>query len=87
MAAIEEKIHLAKWGNSNAARIPSKVVKQLNLTENQELTLTVQNDSIVLTPVERKPTNIHELFADWQDDGQREKELNWGKPTGSELPW
>lgn len=87
MAAIEERIHLAKWGNSKAARIPSKIVKQSNLTDNQELEITIQNDAIVLTPIHKHPTDIHELFADWQDDGQRDQELDWGESTGSELPW
>ncbi|MFC6208105.1 AbrB/MazE/SpoVT family DNA-binding domain-containing protein [Levilactobacillus tongjiangensis] len=87
MASIEEQIHLAQWGNSKAARIPSKVIKQLDLEDNQELLLTIQNQSIVLTPVKKKPENIHELFAHWQDDGQRETELDWGKPEGNEQPW
>jgi len=87
VATIEEQIHLAKWGNSKAARIPSKIIKQLNLADGQELTVTVQDDSIVLTPVQKQPTNIHELFANWEDDGKREQELDWGKAKGHELPW
>ncbi len=87
MAGIETQIHLAKWGNSRAARIPSKVIEQLNLADNQELRLTIQDDSIVLTPINKKPTNIHELFADWHDDGKREHELDWGESKGDELQW
>ncbi|WP_203638242.1 AbrB/MazE/SpoVT family DNA-binding domain-containing protein [Levilactobacillus wangkuiensis] len=87
MATTEEQIHLAKWGNSKAARIPSKIIKQLNLADDQELTVRVQDDSIVLTPVKKRPSNIHELFADWKDDGKRDQELDWGKAEGHELPW
>lgn len=35
----------------------------------------------------KEPKNIHELFANWQDDGQRDHELEWGKAQGKELPW
>jgi len=30
---------------------------------------------------------IHDLFANWDDDGERDQEMDWGKPTGHELPW
>ncbi|GAA3622243.1 AbrB/MazE/SpoVT family DNA-binding domain-containing protein [Secundilactobacillus similis] len=85
MASIQENTHLAKWGNSRAARIPSKIIEQLNLTDNQDLTVSIHDGSIVLTPIRKEPTNIHELFADWQDDGVRDHDLDWGKPVGREF--
>jgi len=51
------------------------------------LSLTIQSDSIVLTPINKKPTNIHELFANWYDDGKRDHELDWGESKGDELQW
>ncbi|MDF3266404.1 AbrB/MazE/SpoVT family DNA-binding domain-containing protein, partial [Lactiplantibacillus plantarum] len=76
-----------KWGNSKAARIPSQIIKQLKLDDNQDMTITIENGSIVLTPIKKTPTNIHELFKDWQDDGKRDHELDWGKSEGNELQW
>ena len=32
-----------------------------------------------------KSTKIQELFADWEDDGLRHQELDWGKAEGTEL--
>ena len=32
-----------------------------------------------------KATNIHQLFAGWEDDGLRHQELDWGKAEGNEL--
>jgi len=32
-----------------------------------------------------KATKIQELFAGWEDDGLRHKELDWGKAEGNEL--
>lgn len=87
MIMINEQTHLAKWGNSRATRIPSKIIKELNLSDDQELSVAVQGDSIVLTPIKKQPTNIHELFANWQDDGQRDPELDWGKSEGNEIEW
>ena len=32
-----------------------------------------------------KVTNIQQLFAEWEDDGIRHQELDWGKAEGKEL--
>ncbi|MFT8633348.1 MAG: AbrB/MazE/SpoVT family DNA-binding domain-containing protein [Liquorilactobacillus ghanensis] len=87
MEFIKEQTRLAKWGNSRAVRIPSQIIKQLKLDDNQDMTITIENGSIVLAPVKKNPTNIHELFEDWQDDGKRDHELDWGKSEGNELQW
>ena len=31
-----------------------------------------------------KVTNIQQLFAEWEDDGIRHQELDWGKAEGEE---
>ncbi|WP_269149338.1 hypothetical protein [Lactobacillus acetotolerans] len=40
-----------------------------------------------MIPQKKQPTNIHELFTNWKDDGKRDHELNWGKSKRNELPW
>lgn len=42
MATIKTQIHLVKWGNSKVVEIPSKAIKQLNLADDQELTVTLK---------------------------------------------
>lgn len=78
---------LTKWGNSKAVRISSQIIKQLELDDNQDMKITTENGSIVLTPIKKHPNNIHELFEDWQDDNKRDHELDWGKSEGNELQW
>ena len=87
MNNIKGQTRITQWGNSMIIRIPSYIVKQLGLEDKQALTVTIQNNSIVLTPIKKQPTNIHDLFADWQDDGQRDHEVDWGKEEGNEWPW
>ncbi|KZU91215.1 hypothetical protein A1D15_2683 [Lactiplantibacillus plantarum] len=55
MELIKEQTRLAKWGNSKAARIPSQIIKQLKLDDNQDMTITIENGSIVLTPIKKEP--------------------------------
>lgn len=87
MATVKEQTHLSKWGNSHATRIPNKIIKQMHLKDNQTFDISIKDNAIVLTPIEKQPQNIHELFEGWEDDGIREHELDWGKPQGKELPW
>lgn len=82
-----KKTRLAKWGNSKATRIPSQIIQQLELSDHQEMIVTIKNGSIVLTPTKKAPSNIHELFKGWQDDGQRAHELDWGESKGNEVQW
>ncbi len=35
----------------------------------------------------KEPTDIHELFSGWKDDGKRNHEIDWGNAQGNELPW
>lgn len=86
MTLIKEHTRLSQCGNSKAVRIPSRVIKQLQLDDNQDMTVTIENGSVVLTPVKKEAANIHDLFRNWQDDGQRDHELDWGSSEGNELP-
>lgn len=85
--AIHEYTTLSKWGNSKATRIPASVLKLLNIDINQKFSVSVQGHSIVLTPETKKASGIHELFADWKDDGLRHQELDWGEAEGEEMSW
>lgn len=87
MPALKERTHLSKWGNSQATRIPKSLIEQLNLKDNQEFNVSVKDGSLVLQPVKDEPSSIHELFANWKDDGIRDHELDWGEPQGEELQW
>lgn len=45
------------------------------------------NKVIASKTIKKQPRNIHDLFAEWHDDGVREHELDWGSFQGKELPW
>ncbi|GAX07109.1 PbsX family transcriptional regulator [Secundilactobacillus pentosiphilus] len=85
MKPMKEQTKITQWGNSKAVRIPDNVVEQLNLKNDDELSVTIENGAIVLTPLAKKPTNIHELFDGWIDDGVRDAEVDWGAPMGNEF--
>lgn len=84
---IQEYTTLSQWGNSKATRIPSSILKALDIDLNQKFSISIKDQSIVLTPENQQPSTIHELFATWEDDGIRQGELDWGPAQGGEVEW
>ena len=41
-----------KWGNGTGLRLPKQVLEAPNISLNQELRVTLEGKSIVLTPIE-----------------------------------
>lgn len=80
---------LSKWGNSLSVRIPKKVLSQLSLNDNDQLSYTVKNGQLVLKPV-RQESPLRKLFDGFDTeayfaDMPANKELDWGEPQGKEV--
>ncbi len=43
---------LQKWGNSAGVRLPQKIIKAAKLSLNQELIVSLNGNSIILTPLQ-----------------------------------
>ncbi|WP_035038840.1 AbrB/MazE/SpoVT family DNA-binding domain-containing protein [Catonella morbi] len=84
---MQEYTTLSQWGNSKATRIPTSILKLLDIDVNQKFSVSVKDRSIVLTPESQKPDSIQDLFAGWEDDGVRHQEADWGESKGEELQW
>lgn len=78
---------LSKLGNSHVIRIPAEMIAQLGWENNERISITIEEKALVLRATSNRPTNIHELFKDWRDDGQRDFEPDWGERQGHELKW
>ncbi|MFT4245288.1 MAG: AbrB/MazE/SpoVT family DNA-binding domain-containing protein [Micrococcaceae bacterium] len=63
MHALESETRITQWGNSKATRIPSRIVKELGLKENQAMSITVKDNVIMMTPIQKQPTSIYELCS------------------------
>lgn len=74
---------IQKWGNSQGIRIPKPILEELNISENEEVDLIVENNSLVIKKVNKRKT-IQELFEGY-DGIYKPKEYDWGKPMGKEV--
>jgi antitoxin MazE len=75
---------LQKWGNGAGVRIPKKVAEAANIHLSQQLIITLQDNSIVLTPVVEKRKQTLETILKGVSPSMIEGELDWGKDVGAE---
>jgi antitoxin MazE len=77
------KTSIKKWGNSLAVRLPLSLLAQINLQENGEVEIFVQEDRLVLSPVQSHKYSLDELLAQISPDNLHD-EIDFGKPVGKE---
>ena len=75
-------LHLKKWGNSLAIRLPKDVVQPLELREGTSFVLEIVEGNLLLKP-ERRKRSLDELLRGVTPETVH-GELDWGEPQGSE---
>lgn len=75
---------LQKWGNGTGVRIPKKVMQSANLKVNQTLVVSLQNDSILLTPLENENKSSLDAMLKGVTPALVAGELEWGEDIGAE---
>ena len=76
---------LQKWGNSSGIRLPSAILKSLNLKVNDKVELTQENDKIVISVIPKvKKISLEEEFKKYKGPNLA-KEFVWDEPKGKEI--
>ena len=79
---------LQKWGNSDGIRIPSSILKSLNLKTNDKVDLIQKKDKIIISKLKRKHKTLEERFEEFRDLSNEEKgnieTYDWGDDLGKE---
>jgi len=78
------QIVLKKWGNSVALRLPSHVLKEANLTENQRVQLSTKKGAILIKPLRSRRYTLAEL-VERISPTNRHDSMEFGSPVGREL--
>jgi antitoxin MazE len=74
---------VAKWGNSLAIRIPKAISEQASITEGTSIDITVEGNSIIVTPRKRKKYTLDELLEGMTPD-KFHPEFETGNVVGNE---
>lgn len=78
------EVKLQKWGNSDGIRIPSNILKALNLKTNDKVDLNFQEDKIIISKPLKKKLSLEEKFLNYKGTNLA-KEFSWDEPKGKEL--
>ena len=82
------KVHVARWENSNAVRLPKVVADELGLRPGSQLELTVEGGEMRLRRAGRTSRDLlEEMVAEMKRLGpENEPEtVDWGPDRGSEV--
>ncbi len=79
---------LQKWGNSDGIRIPSSILKSLNLKTNDKVDLIQEHDKIIISKQIRKHKTLEERLEEFKNLPNEEKgsveAFDWGEDLGKE---
>ncbi len=75
---------IKKWGNSLALRIPKLIALDANLKLNKLVDLSIEKDSIVITPIEEKEYSLEKLLKGVTKNNLH-GEFDTGAPVGKEI--
>ncbi|MCD7777283.1 MAG: AbrB/MazE/SpoVT family DNA-binding domain-containing protein [Clostridiales bacterium] len=74
---------IQKWGNSQGIRIPKAMLDSLKWNSNTEITLTAEEDKIIIRKSNSRKT-IRELFEGYEGNYEP-TQIDWGESVGNEI--
>jgi antitoxin MazE len=75
---------LKKWGNSVGIRLPSALLKETRLRENQRVEVLARKGEIVIKPSNARRYRLSDLISGITPKN-RHVSVEFGRPVGSEL--
>lgn len=79
---MEAKIQ--KWGNSDGIRIPSIILRSLNLKTNDIVNIEQDEDRIIISLPRRNKISLAQKFAEYHGSNLA-KEFSWDESVGREI--
>ena len=78
------EIIIQKWGNSDGIRIPSSILKTLNIKTNDQLNRETIDDKIIITKSTKNKISLKERFDNYNGDNLS-KDFEWDESKGEEI--
>ena len=75
---------LQKWGNSDSIRIPSNILKSLNLKTNDKVNLEQVEDKIIISKIKKEKISLADKFKKYKGENLA-KEYSWDEAKGKEI--
>ena len=82
------ELKIQKWGNSDAVRLPKKLLESLQLKTNDKVEAKIDNNSIVIEKVKLHKSLKERYFEFYQSNDipqYQSEEIDWGSREGEEV--
>jgi antitoxin MazE len=82
---------IVKWGNSQGIRIPKAFLKNIHVSENDPVDITLADEKIIIKKIKYKKhktteERLMEFYgANFDKKHTPQQEIEWGKPVGKEI--
>lgn len=77
-------MHIRKWGNSAAVRIPAATLDAAGLKPDDQVDVREENGRIVIEKAQPEPVTLEWLLEGITPDNVH-GETDWGPPVGKEM--
>ncbi len=77
------QVHIQKWGNSLALRIPKSFALEANVDEGTTVDISFKNGKLIVTPISEDTYSLEGLLSKVNNENIH-KETFTGKPVGQE---
>ena len=78
------EVRLQKWGNSMGIRIPSNLLKSLDLNLNDKIDIKEEDNNIIISKSKKQNISLKERFDKYNGENLS-KEFEWDEPVGNEI--
>lgn len=75
---------IQKWGNSDGIRIPSSILKSLNIKTNDILNIEQDEDKIIISVPKKKKISLEDRFKEYHGKNLA-KDFSWDDNVGREI--
>ncbi len=76
--------HIQKWGNSLALRIPQSVAREIGLSQDSSVEVSLVDGKLVIAPVVKRKVTLARLLAQVTDENIHH-EVDTGSAMGREV--
>lgn len=82
---MSNTLKISKWGNGQGIRLPKTILNILNIREGDELEVKVEENKIVLNPVDKNNFTFAELFEGYKGNTKQKEYWDDDEPVGKEI--
>jgi len=80
----EAILDIKQWGNNLGVRLPAAIAREAHLKVNQRVRISVENDHVVITPINDAPLTLEQRLASFDPDRHGGEAMATSQTIGAE---